>query len=104
MIDEGRRSYGTQKRSFWDRIWRNDEGHVVVFQWPNIWLIGWAAFNFVAVVSPTRTATAITWWIGFGLLAIWSVLEIFKGVNYFRRVLGVLIFVLNIFLGIRTIL
>ncbi len=104
MMDERQSGYGVYKRSFWDKMWRNDEGHVVLFQWPNVWLIAWAAFNFVAVVSPTRTFSAVTWWIGFGLLAIWSILEIFRGVNYFRRFLGILIFILDIFLVIRTIL
>lgn len=104
MIEESRLNYGVKRRSFWNKTWRNNEGNIVLFQWPNIWLIAWAAFNFVAVLSPTRTISSVTWWIGFAILSIWALLEIFKGVNYFRRFLGVFIFGLNIFLGTRTIL
>jgi len=107
MIEAGNQNYVAKRRSLWDKTWRNNEGHIVIFQWPNIWLIGWAAFNFVSVLSPTsptRTIGTVSWWIGFALLSVWALLEIFKGDNYFRRFLGVFIFGLNIFLGIRTIL
>src|SRR5688572_19502308 len=92
-----RNGYGDEP-SLWDKIWRDDEGHgeVVIFQWPNVWLIAWAFINFLSVVSPTRNFSQITWWIGFVLLTIWSILEITKGVNYFRRAFGAVILALNI--------
>jgi hypothetical protein len=31
----------------WDRIWRDKYGDVVIWQTPNIWLVGWAAIIFI---------------------------------------------------------
>ena len=84
------------QRSLWDKIWRNAEGDVVVFQWPNIWLIVWAAANFVSIVSPTRGLSKTMWWIGTAMLIIWAALEILQGVNYFRRVLGSVVMLFSI--------
>ena len=79
------------RKSFWDKIWRNDEGDVVIFQWPNVWITAWAVANFMSVVSPTRGFSKIMWWVGMVFILVWAALEIFKGVNYFRRGLGVLV-------------
>ncbi len=89
-------------RSFWDKIWYNKEGDVVIWQWPNIWLIGWAAVNFASLIMPAGGLISnIAWWIGFALLMIWGILEITKGANYFRRALGVAGIIINIFLAIH---
>ena len=88
-------------RSFWDRIWYNEDGDVVIWQWPNVWLIGWAAVNFVSIIAPSRGISSVTWWVGFALLTIWAVLEIVKGANYFRRFLGVAALLLNITLALH---
>ena len=96
--------YDNDDESLWDKIWRDDEGNVVIFSWPNVWLIAWAAVSFISVVSPTRGLSNITWWIGSVLLAIWALLEIFQGVNYFRRAFGVVIFLLNLFMAIRSLM
>lgn len=71
-------------------------GRVVVAQWPNIPLWVWAAASAVnRLANPGgRWGTALSV-IGTVALVLWSVDEIFRGVNPWRRVLGtvVLIFV-----------
>lgn len=86
-------------RSLWDKIWYNEDGDIVIWQWPNIWLIGWAAINIVSLFVTSRGISKVTWWIGFLLLTIWAVLEITKGANYFRRSLGVAVLLINIALS-----
>lgn len=83
-------------RDLWDKIWRDKHGKVVIYQNPNWALIGWAVVTFVSLIVPRGTAQEVLLHISQGLLAIWSLLEIFKGVNYFRRALGVLILAITI--------
>lgn len=95
--DNGHKHAGT----LWDKIWRNKDGKVVIMEWPNIPLIGWAAANFVSLVSPTRGLSKFTWWIGFVFLVVWALLEIVRGVNYFRRGLGVVVLIFSIMSAIH---
>lgn len=74
----------------WDMFWRDKNGHVVIFEWPNAWLIAWAAVTMVSLFSKGKLFT-ICYWLAIVLLAIWSVLEISRGVNYFRRALGLVV-------------
>ena len=84
-----------QQQDLWDRIWRDREGHIVIWQWPNVWLIGWAVLTVISLLLNGTPASVVSW-IATVLLGIWSLLELTRGVNYFRRVLGlvVLIFVI----------
>jgi len=79
-----------QRRNLWDRIWRDRHGEVVIFQWPNYWLMGWAIVTVLSLMT-TGTQSHVLSWIGIGLLAIWCLLEIARGVNYFRRIFGFII-------------
>jgi hypothetical protein len=87
----------TKNRDLWDRVWRDQQGHYVVFQWPNIPLIAWAVLTCISVLTPSRSTASTFWWLASVALAIWALLEIFRGVNYFRRALG--LFVLLMLIG-----
>jgi hypothetical protein len=82
-------------RDLWDRFWRDRHGRIVIYQTPNLWLIGWAVLAFISLFSSNKLAN-IFWWASLILLAVWSLLEIFRGVNYFRRSFGVLVLLLII--------
>ncbi|MCB0919726.1 MAG: hypothetical protein KDC39_14285 [Actinobacteria bacterium] len=86
-----------------DWLFRDSRGRVVIAQFPNTPL--WFAFGFLAlrlVLSPSGTlATVLT--LGFAVaLAWWAIDEIVRGVNPFRRILGVsaLFFVVVSLLGV----
>jgi uncharacterized membrane protein len=79
----------------WDKVWRDKHGKVVVWQTPNVWLIAWAVIDVVSVLT-TGSVSNVFWWIGTIDLGVWALLEIFLGVNYFRKALGVLVFLLVI--------
>jgi hypothetical protein len=85
------------RRDLWDRIWRNRRGEVVIFQTPNLWLIAWVVLTCVSVLASSRTIANTFWWLSCAVLTIWALLEVFKGVNYFRRLLG--LFVLFLVVG-----
>lgn len=76
----------------WDKTWRNKKGKIVIWQMPNAFLIGWVVFTFISLLINGRTADVFQW-LGIISLLIWALLEIFKGVNYFRRFLGLVVMV-----------
>ncbi len=81
--------------SLWDKVWKDTSGKVVVWQWPNRWLIAWAVLTGLSLALNGRAADICSTAGSVALLA-WSALEIFKGVNYFRRALGALVFLFAI--------
>jgi hypothetical protein len=81
--------------SLWDKIWRDRRGHVVVWQTPNASLIGWAVLTMISLFL-NGTAANIFVWLGMASIVIWSLLEMTKGVNYFRRILGAVVMLLVI--------
>jgi hypothetical protein len=83
-------------RSLWDKFWCDKDGHVVIAQVPNIWLVLWIILEIVSLFSSSHRAELITWWAASAALGIWSLLEIFRGVNYFRRLLGLCIACLTV--------
>jgi len=89
-------------RSLWDRTWKDRRGHVVIWQWPNIPLIGWAVLTVVSLLVGGRQADVFSW-LASASLVIWSLLEIFKGANYFRRALGLLILFLSVMSFVHNI-
>lgn len=78
-------------QSFWQRVWQDSQGRTVIYQRPNIWIICWAIFEVMTSLGPGKRVADIASAVAMVFLVIWSLLEIFRGVNYFRRVLGMLV-------------
>jgi hypothetical protein len=76
----------------WDKFWRDDKGRIVIWQTPNASLIGWAVLTVISLFFNGTLADVFSW-LGNAALIVWCVLEVFRGVNYFRRLLGVLVFI-----------
>lgn len=77
----------------WDKIWRDRRGHIVIWQMPNAWLFGWAGLTTVSLFFNGTVANVLST-IASASLVVWSLLEIFKGVNYFRRALGLVVLIM----------
>jgi hypothetical protein len=72
-----------------NRIWRDNEGRVVLWQTPNIWILIWMFARLIGfLIGHGKLASAIHW-VGSAALIVWALLEIFQGASYFRRALGV---------------
>lgn len=80
----------TYKPSLWDKTWKDKNGNIVLWQRPNIWLIVWAVLTTVSLFFFGIAANVLAI-ISHASLLVWSMLEIFRGINYFRRFLGVLV-------------
>ena len=83
----------SKKTSLFDKTFRNQEGKVVLFEKPNIAiLIAFAAWlvQFYIQVGIVHNIAQIIFLVA---LAVWAVLEIGWGTNYFRRALGLIVLV-----------
>ena len=86
----------------WDRIWKDRRGRVVIWQTPNVFLIAWAVLTVISLFFNGHTADVISV-AGSVALIVWAALELFKGVNYFRRVLGLVILILSVLSLLKTL-
>lgn len=89
--------------SLWEKFWRDKHGDVVIWQAPNAFLIGWALLTLVSLFLNSGNVADIFSWLGTASIVIWTLLEIFKGVNYFRRTLGAVVLILILISIIHTI-
>jgi hypothetical protein len=80
--------------SLFDKTFRDIEGNVVIIQPPNLPLLIWLAATLLKLV-PIRSdsISIILDTIAFGALFTWAWLELFEGVNYFRRTLGFVVLI-----------
>lgn len=77
-------------------IFKDQQGKIVITQTPNLPLIVWFGALVVAKLQIQPQVTLLADVLSFGALFTWAWMEIFSGVNVFRRMLGavVLIFIL----------
>ncbi len=79
-----------------DRIFRDSEGNIVLAQAPNLPLLAWLAatlLQFIFTSGKVHTGLDLA---AFGALFTWAWEELFNGINYFRRVLGLVVLVSTI--------
>ena len=73
-----------------DRTFRDSEGNIVIAQIPNLPLLVGLAVTIVQFILPNGKFQAGVDLIAFGALFTWAWQELFEGVNYFRRALGLI--------------
>jgi hypothetical protein len=81
-------SFEAKQPNLVDRIFRDSQGNIVIAQPPNLpLLVGITAIllRFALGSSPIHAALGL---VAFGSGFTWAWLELFDGVNYFRRALG----------------
>lgn len=90
----------TNSDSLWDKFWKDRHGDIVIWQTPNALLIGWAILTIISLFL-NGSASNVFVWLGTLALVIWALLELGRGVNYFRRALGAVVIVLIILLVVH---
>jgi hypothetical protein len=91
----------TAEPSLFDRFFRDQEGNIVIAQKPNLPISIWGAttvLQFFNFGGKFQTGLEL---VSFGILFTWAWLEIFQGVNYFRRSLGLVVLIGMLTLGIQ---
>jgi len=84
-----------------DRVFRDREGKIVLGQMPNLPIIVWTVATLLKLIFTTGKINIGLEVIAFGSLFTWAWEEVFQGVNYFRRALGILVLVSLIALKIQ---
>jgi hypothetical protein len=74
-----------------DRIFHDSQGQLVIAQWPNLPIVLASSTTLLSLVLPNSPFKTILELVAFGTWYTWAWLELFQGVNYFRRGLGALV-------------
>jgi hypothetical protein len=78
------------ENSLFDQTFRDSEGNIVIAQPPNLPLLaGITATVLTLIVKSGNIHTGLDA-LAFGCLFTWAWQELFEGVNYFRKALGLL--------------
>ena len=82
-----------EKETLFDKFFRDSDGNIVIAQPPNPPLILWGVASLLQLVFTTGLTNVALDLIAFGSLFTWAWLELFQGVNYFRRTIGFVVLV-----------
>ena len=83
----------TQGSTLFDRTFRDQEGKIVIAQMPNLPLLVGLAATLLQLILPSSVLKTGVDLVAFGALFTWAWQELFEGVNYFRRALGLVVLV-----------
>ena len=84
------------ENTLFDKVFRDREGEIVLAQMPNLPLIVWIIASLLKLIFTTGKISIGLDAIAFGSLFTWAWEELFQGVNYFRRALGLIVLVILI--------
>jgi hypothetical protein len=76
--------------TLFDRVFRDSEGDIVIAQPPNLPLIVGIVASLLKLLFTTGQIYLVLDLVAFGALFTWAWEELFQGVNYFRRALGLI--------------
>lgn len=85
-----------KNKSFVDKCIKDDKGNVVIGQKPNLPIITWIICIIIQQLLNGDLYKFVDY-IGFGAIFTWAWLEIFQGVNYFRRTFGIIVMFLTLY-------
>nr|WP_290223633.1 hypothetical protein [Trichocoleus desertorum] len=95
--------FQTQETTLFDRTFRDSEGNIVIAQMPNLPILVGLTAAFLQFVLPSGEIREASSLVAFGSLFTWAWQEIFEGVNYFRRALGLVGLVSLLAMGLNLI-
>ncbi|MEH2177899.1 hypothetical protein [Nostoc sp.] len=76
-----------------DKTFRDSNGNIVLGQMPNPPLILWIVASLLTLVFTTGKINTMLDFLANGSLFTWAWMELFQGVNYFRRALGLAVLI-----------
>lgn len=82
-----------EENTLFDRTFRDSEGNIVIAQPPNLPLTVWLVASLLRLIITTGKINLGLELVAFGTLFTWAWEELFQGVNYFRRALGLIVLV-----------
>lgn len=90
----------SNQTSLFDLFFRDSDGNIVVAQPPNLPILVGISATLLQFFLPSGKIQTAFDLVAFGALFTWAWLELFSGVNYFRRSLGLIALVGLLALGL----
>jgi hypothetical protein len=84
---------GTMENNLFDKTFRDSEGNIVLGQMPNLPILVWLTATLLNLIPTSASIHGVLETIAFGSLFTWAWQELFEGVNYFRRALGLAVLI-----------
>ena len=81
------------KDSLFDKTFRDSDGQIAIAQMPNLPILVWVGAVLLKLVFTSGQTYLLLDTIAFGSLFTWAWEELFQGVNYFRRGLGLVVLI-----------
>ena len=81
------------KDSLFDQTFRDSDGQIAIAQVPNLPILVWVGAVLLKLVFSSGQIYLLLDTIAFGALFTWAWEELFQGVNYFRRGLGLIVII-----------
>lgn len=82
--------------TFFDTVFRDKNGEIVIAQPPNLTLSIWIGASLLQLIVTREPINLGLEVVAFLSILIWALQEAFEGVNYFRRLLGLFVFLFAI--------
>ncbi len=79
------------ENTLFDKTFRDDQGNIAIAQKPNLPILVWLGATLVKFLPINGNLYAGVDALAFGAMFTWAWLELFQGVNYFRRSLGLIV-------------
>lgn len=103
MSSQSNPELATKEATLFDRTFRDSEGNIVIAQAPNLPVLVGVVASFLQYVLPGGQLHRAAELVAFGALFTWAWQELFEGVNYFRRALGLIGLVGLMALGLNAL-
>ena len=81
------------ENTLFDKTFRDNEGNIVIAQPPNLPLLVGITASVLSLIVKSGNIHVGLEAVAFGSLFTWAWQELFEGVNYFRRALGLLVLI-----------
>lgn len=81
------------ENTFFDKTFWDSDGNIVLGQMPNLSILVWLTATLLNLIPISGSIHIGLEAIAFGSLFTWAWQELFEGVNYFRRALGLVVLV-----------
>jgi hypothetical protein len=79
--------------TLFDRFFRDGTGDIIIGQPPNLPIVIWGVASLLRLIFKTGQIDFGLNLLATGALLVWAILELFQGVNYFRRILGAIVLI-----------
>lgn len=73
------------------KVFKDKEGRIVLGQWPNLLLWGWVISKVASIFLREGQIKSGFEILSTSFLFAWAYFEVTDGVNYFRRLLGIVV-------------